>query len=353
MKLTAGVIRNTMRNPRETLFMTKFARAAKKASKKRIASDAAGEHIPAFLIASITSSCNLHCAGCYSRQNHACSDEPPAAQLSKEDWDKIFKDADSLGVSFILLAGGEPLLRRDVITAAANHKNILFPIFTNGYFLGEQYLKLFDDNRNLVPIISTEGNEKKTDERRGAGVYQRILKTMDSLKDSGLIFGASVTVTTENMKEVYSDGFISFLKEKGCKAVIFVEYVPVTEETRNLAPGEEERLYMSKRMNELSRDVPEMIYLAFPGDEKSFGGCVAAGKGFFHINSHGGAEPCPFSPYSDINVKETSLKEALHSKLFKALRENEILSGEHDGGCVLFFKRAQVEGILANSREEV
>lgn len=54
------------------------------------------------------------------------------------------------------------------------------------------------------------------------------------------------------------------------------------------------------------------------GDEKSYGGCVAAGRGFFHINSHGGAEPCLFSPYSDINVRDTSLWEALKSKLFTA-----------------------------------
>ena len=44
--------------------------------------DAEGEHVPAFLIASITSSCNLHCAACYSRANHACSDSAPVSQLT-------------------------------------------------------------------------------------------------------------------------------------------------------------------------------------------------------------------------------------------------------------------------------
>ena len=81
-----------------------------------------------------------------------------------------------------------------------------------------------------------------------------------------------------------------------------------------------------------------MIYISFPGDEKSSGGCLAAGRGFFHINSHGGAEPCPFSPYSDINVKDTSLKEALQSELFTALRNSNILADDHIGGCVLHEK---------------
>ena len=82
---------------------------------------------------------------------------------------------------------------------------------------------------------------------------------------------------------------------------------------------------------------------------------MAAGREFFHINSHGGAEPCPFSPYSDINVKKTSLRDAIHSRLFDALREEHVLQQEHTGGCVLFTQRAKVEQIMADlaaSKEE-
>ena len=76
----------------------------------------------------------------------------------------------------------------------------------------------------------------------------------------------------------------------------------------------------------------------------------AAGRGFFHINSHGGAEPCPFSPYSDINVRDTSLKDALHSALFTALRDGGHLLEDHEGGCILYEKRELVERILAAER---
>ena len=77
---------------------------------------------------------------------------------------------------------------------------------------------------------------------------------------------------------------------------------------------------------------------------------MAAGRGFFHINSHGGAEPCPFSPYSDINVRDTSLREALKSPLFLALQDGGVLLDDHEGGCVLYEKREQVEAILSQSR---
>ena len=93
-----------------------------------------------------------------------------------------------------------------------------------------------------------------------------------------------------------------------------------------------------------------MVYIAFPGDEKDSGGCVAAGRGFFHINSHGGAEPCPFSPYSDINVRDSSLREAMNSGLFLALRENGHLLEDHVGGCVLYEKRELVEKLLKESK---
>ena len=89
-----------------------------------------------------------------------------------------------------------------------------------------------------------------------------------------------------------------------------------------------------------------MMYVSFPGDEKSSGGCLAAGRGFFHINSHGDAEPCPFSPYSDTNVRDHSLRQAISSPLFTALCSGDMMSDDHSGGCVLYEKREQVETLL-------
>ena len=99
-------------------------------------------------------------------------------------------------------------------------------------------------------------------------------------------------------------------------------------------------------INRLRKEYDDMLFLSFPGDEKTSGGCLAAGRGFFHINSHGGAEPCPASPYSDINVKDTSLLEALNSKLFKSLRDGGLLMDDHEGGCVLFEHEDEVKKLL-------
>jgi MoaA/NifB/PqqE/SkfB family radical SAM enzyme len=212
--------------------------------------------------------------------------------------------------------------------------------------MDERYFELFDKCRNLIPIMSIEGEREITDARRGAGVFDRLIENMDELHRRGLVYGTSVTVTTQNIREVTSDSFLKKLSDRGCKAVIFVEFVPVTEESKELAPGDPEREYLADEIDRLRREHPEMVYISFPGDEKSSGGCLAAGRGFFHINSHGGAEPCPFSPYSDINVRDRSLREAISSPLFVALRSGDILADDHKGGCVLYEKRSQVQSLL-------
>ena len=346
-RLVADSLRAALKNPKESAFLLRFAGAAKKASDKRGALEKEGLHVPPYLICSITSRCNLHCAGCYSRCEGATVDAEPVRQLTAPDWDRIFGEAEELGLSYLLLAGGEPMLRGDVIEAAGTHPGLLFPIFTNGTFLDEHYLKLLDRCRNLIPVLSIEGGREATDARRGDGIYDLLLENMEKLTRRGILFGASVTVTTENLAEVFSEDFVASLTRRGCKLVVYVEYVPVGEDDSPLAPGDPEREQFRADLARLRAAHPETVFVSFPGDEKSSGGCVAAGRGLFHINSHGGAEPCPFSPYSDVNVRETSLREALDSPLFHAIQAGGLLAEEHAGGCVLHQRRAEVEALLA------
>ncbi|MDO5831258.1 MAG: radical SAM protein [Methanobrevibacter sp.] len=339
-------LRASLKNPKEILFLRRFSKHTKKANEIRQKYDENGQNIPAFLIASITSSCNLHCTGCYSRANNACSDDAPLNQLSGEEWGDIFNEAKDLGISFIVLAGGEPMLREDVILKASDFPEILFPIFTNGTMLDEDYLKLLDKHRNLVPILSIEGDEEVTDSRRGEGVYSKLVDSMELMKKNNIIFGASLTFTKDNLSTLLSDEYIEILHDFGCKVIFFIEYVPVNGETIELAPSDNERELLFNEINRLRKEYDDMLFLSFPGDEKTSGGCLAAGRGFFHINSHGGAEPCPASPYSDINVKDTSLLEALNSKLFKSLRDGGLLMDDHEGGCVLFENEDEVKKLL-------
>ncbi|WP_319378179.1 radical SAM protein [uncultured Methanocorpusculum sp.] len=351
-KLIKDVLKGTLSNRKETAFLLSQARQQRENAKKR----SAYPNIPVFLIASITSACNLHCAGCYARATGMCGDEKPAGAepMSVSEWENIFGQAEELGISFILLAGGEPLLRSDLIEAAARYTSIIFPIFTNGTLIDDAYTMLFDENRNLVPVISIEGSIEggieggieETDARRGSGTYTSILASMGRLREGKILFGVSVTITTENLAEVTSAAFLDLLRDQGCRLVFYIEYTAIDHGSKEMELDAARSEELEGKMTAIKSAYPGMVFISFPGDEKHMGGCLAGGRGFFHINPYGSAEPCPFSPYSDRNLRNVSLLDAVNSPFFARLIDVGLVGGEHDGGCALFEHEAEVIALV-------
>lgn len=350
--MTAGIssiattaLRFSMRNRKEFSFISHLNPILRQAAKKREIQAADGLHIPPFLIASIAAECNLHCAGCYARVGGACSDEARQDGLLLYQWERIIHEASDLGVSFILLAGGEPLMRRDLLELSAKFKDIVFPVFTNGTLIDNSYLHFFDQNRNVIPIVSIEGDQADTDARRGTGIADIILNNTNQLAKKGILYGVSITVTTKNLDKVTAPAFVTELKQRGCGIIVYVDYVPVEPGSEYLALSQSDCDVREGKVRDLKKRFKSMILISFPGDEKQMGGCLAAGRGFFHISAVGDAEPCPFSPYSDINLKDHTLVDALRSPLFQKLSSEGILSQEHTGGCVLFENENKVKEI--------
>lgn len=336
-------------NRRGQSFIAGLLSSLQKSAKTREQFEKEGTHIPPFLIASVTSTCNLHCTGCYARANGGCSDDLKGSELTAENWNNIFTQASDVGVSFILLAGGEPLIRRDIIETAGQFSNIIFPIFTNGTMIAESYISLFDTHRNLIPVLSIEGDEEKTDLRRGEGVSANVKNTMRTLKEKGILFGASITVTSENMHAVTQEDFVADLREQGCGLLFYVEYVPAEKGTEYLILDDAGLENLALQINKLrnKKQNKDTIILSFPGDEEKMGGCLAAGRGFFHINASGGAEPCPFSPFSELNMQEHTLLDVLRSPYFEEIRKISAAQAfSHKGGCTLFEHEGEVKAKL-------
>ena len=373
-RIMAKAYKNVLSNPREAKFAFRMQQLFAKSEKRRKkVKEQEGFDVPPFLISSISTTCNLHCKGCYARSNGIISPhqspeaeadaieaspqggfsgepsgkaEREEASLTPQQWQQIFTEAADLGINFSLLAGGEPMMRKDILEAVAEVKDMIFPIFTNGTLIGPSYLEFLRKHLNMVPIISIEGTGTGTDERRGRGVFERAMQSMKLLKQEDLFFGTSITVTTENFRLVTSSEFIDQLRSYGCKIVFFIEYVPTEEGTEHLAFNDEHIAEMERLLEQRREEYADIIFLSFPGDEKALGGCLASGRGFFHIGPDGSAEPCPFSPFSDSNVAQMGLRKALQSPLFRKIRAAKALGWEHTGGCTLFEHRAEIEQMV-------
>ena len=347
--IMAKAYRNVLSNPREAKFAYRMQRLFEKSEKRRHkVLDEEGLEVPPFLISSIATTCNLHCKGCYARNNGIAEDKEESRKetLTPQQWRTIFTEAAAMGINFSLLAGGEPMMRKDILEQIAEVQDMIFPIFTNGTLIGPSYIEFLHEHLNLVPIISIEGTAMGTDERRGRGVFKRAMQSMQMLKEADLFFGTSITVTTENMHIVTSDDFISQLRSDGCKIIFYVEYVPTEPGTEHLAFADEHVAMMEQLLAQRRSDYNDIIIISFPGDEKALGGCLASGRGFFHIGPDGSAEPCPFSPFSDSNVAQLGVREALKSPLFRKIRAARALGWEHTGGCTLFEHREEIEKIV-------
>ena len=348
-RIMAKAYRNVLGNPTEAKVVWRLQQTFISSEKRRAAvRKTENVDVPPFLICSISTTCNLHCKGCYARSNGIAEDKEDERKptLSPQQWRAIFTEAASMGINFSLLAGGEPMMRRDILEEVAEVGDMIFPVFTNGTLIGPSYLEFLRKHLNIVPIISIEGTAMGTDERRGKGVFKRAMQSMRLLKEEDLFFGTSITVTTENMHLVTSEEFISQLQSYGCKIVFYVEYVPTEPGTEHLAFDDEHVEQMEKTLELRREEYPDIIFLSFPGDEKALGGCLASGRGFFHIGPDGAAEPCPFSPFSDSNVMEMGVKEALKSPLFRKIRAAKALGWEHTGGCTLIEHRDEIEQMI-------
>ena len=123
----------------------------------------------AFMIASVTRQCNLNCAGCYAHAQKRHSQR----EMSLARFAELMDEARELGFAFVLLAGGEPLTRPEILDITGTHQEIIFPLFTNGMLLSERILGRLDKQKNVVPVLSLEGLRQETDLSGTNGIGSR------------------------------------------------------------------------------------------------------------------------------------------------------------------------------------
>jgi MoaA/NifB/PqqE/SkfB family radical SAM enzyme len=337
-------VRVAITRPSQAYNFFKILRWQKQAAKMRACWEEKGVHIPPIIIYSITNRCNLNCKGCFHWALHDSED----TEMSDEKLRSTINEAKDLGVSIMVIGGGEPMMRPEIINITSESPEVIFLVFTNGLLLNEEKLDRIQKNRNFVPVISLEGDRAGTDFRRGEGVYGGLEKIIRKLKQRNIFWSVSLTLTRLNFDTIMDDGFIGNLVNQGCKLMFFVEYTPISEGTEDWLISDDQRENLIDRRNEFRKRYPA-LFIAVPGDEEEIGGCLSAGRGFIHINPQGDVEPCPFAPYSDTNLRDTSLLKALRSDFLKEIRDNHDHLSETEGGCALWVERKWVQSVFQES----
>lgn len=153
--------------------------------------------------ADITDNCNLRCKHCYhfhGKQNFE------KKELSIEVWEKRFNLLYKKGIRFILLVGGEPALRKDILMLADG----IFPfvyVITNGT------MKIPNEFKHRL-YVSMDGSRDTNDSIRGKGVFSRIIKNYSG--DSRVII--NMTVTKDNYKDL--EDVVKISMENGFGGVV-------------------------------------------------------------------------------------------------------------------------------------
>ena len=334
-------VRVSLRRPAQAMFFACTVWWQARAARRRARLARQGLHVPPIAIFSITNRCNLHCKGCYAQAIR----REDAEELSSARLREIMAEADALGVSFFVIAGGEPLMRPEILDIARDFPHIIFLLLTNGLLLEASLIVRLVEQRNTVPVLSLEGEQAQTDGRRGDGVHRHLQRKMEELKAAGIFFSISLTVTRANFDTVTERRFVENAVASGCRLFFFVEYTPIREETEGWVISEAQRQAMRGLVAAFRRRYPA-VFIAVPWDEEQSGGCLASGRGFVHISASGDLEPCPFAPYSDTNLNRIGLKEGLRSPFLTAMRTAHHRFVETEGGCALWKNREKVQALL-------
>lgn len=300
------------------------------AHKKRLKK---GQYFPPFLYVSIINSCNLRCQGCWVDVAHK------QQTIDLQAMNKLITEAKQAGNVFFGIVGGEPFMHPELFDIIEQHPDCYFQIFTNGQFITKEKAERLVKLGNVTPLISVEGNEIISDQRRGrSDVYNKTLKGIHNCLDAGVMTGVCTSLAKTNIDHLLTEEWIDRLIEMGVLYTWFHVYRPMgPDATPDLCLTPEQQRRARQFVVDMRAKKPIVIVDAYyDGDGNAL--CPAANGISHHINPWGDIEPCPIVQFS---------KESIHSSeddertLFDKFTQSEFLadfrevSQETTRGCIV------------------
>jgi len=325
----------------ETLFNGAFFHGNKKRNywEKHL-----GFRPPMIMILSPTLKCNLRCKGCYTL-GYGTQPELPFDVV-----DRLLTECEELGICFITILGGEPLIYPHLFDMIQRHPLLFFQVYTNGTLMTEEKAKRLADFGNVAVVISIEGYEKETDAWRGEGVYKKIMHAFDCLNKARIVIGTSATVTSQNIYTVASYEFIDHMISLGSMAQMYFLYIPVNGRADfSLMVTPEQRDYLRRQVIQFRKTRPIFV-IDFWNDGPYVKGCIAGARAYFHVNAKGDVEPCVYTHIAVDNIKEKPLREALNSYLFRYIRSCQPHNQNHLRPCMIIDNPHVMRRVIEETR---
>ena len=150
----------------------------------------------------LTKACNLVCKHCRAE----AINKPLSDELTTQEGKAILDDIVSFSKPIIILTGGEPLMREDILDLAAygTERGLRMVLATNGTLLDDNWVKELKKVGIKRVSVSIDGASAEShDNFRGvSGAFDKTLEGIEALKRGGLDFQINTTVTKTNLKEI-------------------------------------------------------------------------------------------------------------------------------------------------------
>jgi MoaA/NifB/PqqE/SkfB family radical SAM enzyme len=287
-----------------------------------------GEFFPPFLHLSIINSCNLRCQGCW------VDVEAPRELIDLETFNRTVNAAKRQGNAIFGLLGGEPFMHPQLFDMLAAHPDCYFQIFTNGQFITPDVAKELRRLGNATPLISIEGLEEASDERRGRKeVFNKTLAGLQSCVKEKLFTGVATSVCQNNIQDLLSESWLRELIVLGAHYVWYYTYRPVGPKPNyELALRPEQILEVRRFIVEARCRMPIGIVETYYDDQgRSL--CPMATGLSHHVSPRGEIEPCPVLQLAKENIKDGDVVEVITRSEF--LRDFRHSAAQAMRGCIV------------------
>jgi radical SAM protein with 4Fe4S-binding SPASM domain len=172
--------------------------------RKRFRQKVATQRIPLSGSLELNFRCNLRCQHCYVAYGHRGISGK--SELSFAEIQRILDEIVDAGCLWLLLTGGEPLVRRDFldIYTYAKRKGLLVSLFTNGTLLNRRIADYLAEYRPFNLEITLYGYTQETYEKVTAipGSHRRCLRAIDLLLERGIPFKLKTVLMKPNVHEI-------------------------------------------------------------------------------------------------------------------------------------------------------